>query len=102
MGEVHRLRQELPEAERNLREALDLCRKLGERSLIAWTAAQLIRVLLAMGEPAAAERILDDPSVWVESAEPTDLILAEATVAFAKGDRDRALERYTRLLEASR
>ena len=38
----------------------------------------------------AAERILDDPSVWVESAEPTDLILAEATVAFAKGDRDRA------------
>jgi class 3 adenylate cyclase/tetratricopeptide (TPR) repeat protein len=102
VGEVHRLRQELPEAERNLREALDLCRKLGERSLIAWTAAQLIRVLLAMGEPGAAERILDDPSVWVESAEPTDLILAEATVAFAKGDRDRAVERYTRLLEAAR
>jgi len=102
VGEVHRLRLDLPAAQRNFREALELCRKLEERSLVAWTASQLIRVLLAMGEDAAAERILDDPSVWVESAEPTDLLLAEATVALAKGDRDRALERFTRLLESER
>jgi hypothetical protein len=94
--------RDLPGAEENLREALDLCTRLGERSLVAWTAAQLIRVLLARGQEAAAQRILDDPSVWVESAEPSDLLLAEATVALARGDRDRSLERFSRLLDSDR
>ncbi len=102
IGEVRRLMSDLPAAEQNFREALDLCTKLGERSLVAWTAAQLIRVLLARGEDAAAERILEDPSVWVDSAEPTDLLLAEGIVSLARGDRDRALERFSRLLESER
>src|SRR5207244_173149 len=50
VGEVLRLMGDLPAAEKSFREALDLCRKLGERSLIDWTAGQLVRVYLAMGD----------------------------------------------------
>jgi len=105
VGEVLRLMGDLPAAEKSFREALDLCRKLGERSLIDWTAGQLVRVYLAMGDRGAAQRVLDDPTVWLEAAEPArqdSLLLAQALVAQADGDRDRALERSLELLQRAR
>jgi class 3 adenylate cyclase/tetratricopeptide (TPR) repeat protein len=101
-GEIHRLNGDLREAERDFREAYELCVRLGERSLIGWTAGQLIRVQLARGERKAAQLLLDDPAAWVEIAETgarTSRLMAECHMALADGDRVTALERSLQALE---
>jgi class 3 adenylate cyclase/tetratricopeptide (TPR) repeat protein len=101
-GEIRRLSGALREAERDFREAFDLCVKLGERSLVQWTAGQLIRVHLAKGERKAAQRLLDDPAAWPEAGDSGSKgarLLAEALTALADGDRVTGLERSLQILE---
>jgi tetratricopeptide (TPR) repeat protein len=104
-GEVHRLAGNLVAAESDLRQALDLCKKLEERSLIAWTSSELIRVLLARGDRSSAQRILEDPTSWLDATDVgarSSHLLAESLVALADGDRDRALKAALEVLEVNR
>jgi class 3 adenylate cyclase/tetratricopeptide (TPR) repeat protein len=91
---VFRYLGRLMEAEKDLREALDLCRRLHERSLISWTAAELARVLLGRGDRLAARQALEDPSIMPVTTDLGTRVTAsvvESLLALAEGDRDRAL-----------
>ena len=104
-GEIRRLSGGLREAERDFREAFDLCVRLGERSLVGWTAGQLVRVHLAKGDRKAAQRVLDDQAAWVDSGDSgarSARLLAEGLVALADGDRVIGLERSLQVLEILR
>ena len=95
-GQIHRLAGMLEPAERDLREALRLCRELGERSLVTWTSSELARILVGRGDNAGARQVLDDPSARLAAAEPgsmTALLFAEATLALAEGERQVALDK---------
>jgi class 3 adenylate cyclase/tetratricopeptide (TPR) repeat protein len=104
-GETHRLAGRLEPAERDLREALRICRELGERALITWTASELARILVARGDNAGARQVLEDPSARLAAAEPgslTALLFAEATLALAEGERQVGLDKALAGIEADR
>ncbi|HWO70703.1 MAG TPA: AAA family ATPase [Actinomycetota bacterium] len=104
-GATLRLAGRLEEAEADLREALRLCRELGERSLVSWTASELALVLLARGDPEGARRAVHDPAARAGAAEPgaaVSLLRAEAALALVRGDRGWALARAVEALELSR
>jgi len=104
-GELYWLSGRLAEAEADLREAVDLCRKLGERSLIGWTAAQLAIVLMAKGDVAGAWRVLEDPAVRAAPADTSSnisLASAEALLALREGRRDHAAKLAQRVLTTVR
>jgi class 3 adenylate cyclase/tetratricopeptide (TPR) repeat protein len=104
-GEVHFLAGRLAEAEQDLRVSLDLCRQLGERSLITWTACELVKILLAKGDLPAARALYEDSSAWVAAKEPGTrggVLVAECWLALAEGERDRARELALELLELDR
>src|SRR3989442_9109121 len=66
---------------------------------------ELIPILLAKGDRQEAERVLADPAVWPDKAEPgsrESLLQAETLVALAAGDRDRAQKRALEVLEITR
>jgi class 3 adenylate cyclase/tetratricopeptide (TPR) repeat protein len=104
-GATLRLAGRLEEAEADLREALGICRELGERSLVSWTASELALVLLARGDPDGARRTVHDPAARAGAAEPgaaVSLLRAEAALALVQGDPGRALARALEALEISR
>jgi class 3 adenylate cyclase/tetratricopeptide (TPR) repeat protein len=89
-GVVHRLAGRLDSAAADFKEALALCRQLGEKSLVTWTAAQVALVLLLKGDRKAARRLVDDPSIRGAPADwgaKTDLLTAKALVDLAEGNR---------------
>ena len=92
-GATYRLAGRLDDAETDLREAFLLCRDLKERSLVAWTAAELARLLAVRGDAAAARAVLADPTARISEGEPGSagaLLTAEAVVALAQGDLQTA------------
>jgi class 3 adenylate cyclase/tetratricopeptide (TPR) repeat protein len=96
LAEIHRVAGNLEDAEREFRETYLLCREVKDRTLVTWTAAQLARTLVARGDIAAAQKFLDEPAARVSTADPSSrvaMLLAEATVAWAEGDKELALER---------
>lgn len=104
-GTIHRLSGRLEEAERDLRDAFRLCREIKERSLVTWIAAELARALLAMGRPADARKVLDDPAARLAAREPgsrTALLTAEALLALAEADPEGARMRVLEALEVER
>jgi tetratricopeptide (TPR) repeat protein len=104
-GLIHRLAGRLEPAERDFKEALALCRELGEKSLVTWTAAQTVVVLLARGDRKTARRLVDDPSIQGapdDRGAEVDLLTAKALVDLAEGDRSRAEIRLRRTLELVR
>ncbi|MGH2556126.1 MAG: ATP-binding protein [Actinomycetota bacterium] len=104
-SDVHRLSGRLQLAEADLKESLDVSRRLGERSLIRWTGKELVRIFLAQGKAESAQRILDDPSVWVKVGDPDSASsrrFAEMLMALHEGDRDRALDRALEILRLER
>ncbi len=104
-GTIHRLAGRMELAERDLREALRLCRDLGERALVTWTTSELARILVVAGDNAGARQILEDPSARLAAGEPgslTALLFAEATLALAEGEREVALDKARAGMEADR
>ncbi len=100
-GSVHRLAGRLGPAEADLREALKLCRQIGDRSLLGWTAGELSRILLAKGDPAAARQVLDQPPVGVTiSEDQASLLAAEALLERIAGDADRSAALAQELLRS--
>jgi tetratricopeptide (TPR) repeat protein len=102
-GSVYRFLGRLDDAETDVREALRICRDLHERVMVAWTAAELSRILLARGDLDAAEEAVSDPSVRIV-LDPEEVVIlsADAVLALARGDRERATELATRAVEAER
>jgi tetratricopeptide (TPR) repeat protein len=104
-GLLRWLQGDLEGAQADIQDALELCKKLGERSLVAWTAMELVTILLAKGDRPEAERVMADPAVWPDNAEPgsrESLLQAEALVALADGDWDRARARALEILDIVR
>jgi class 3 adenylate cyclase/tetratricopeptide (TPR) repeat protein len=102
---VHRLAGRPREAEADLKEALDLCKLLGERSLITWTATELAYVLMLRGDRQAAGRLLADPSIQpaeTDAGSLAGLLRTEALLSLMEGDRGGALERARRSLQVDR
>jgi class 3 adenylate cyclase/tetratricopeptide (TPR) repeat protein len=102
-GAVHRLAGRLEDAEADLREAFVLCRDLKERALVAWTSAELARLLAIRGDAAGARAVLGDPAARIAEGEPgstTALLVAEAVVALVEGDRDTARAKSIASIEA--
>jgi tetratricopeptide (TPR) repeat protein len=104
-GTIHRLQGDLEAAEEDLRESFRLCRELGERALVTWTASELARLLVVRGDLAGARQMLDDPASRLSAAESgasADLLFAEATLALAEGERDVAVDRALSGVRAER
>ncbi len=102
-GSIHRLSGRLDDAERDLREAFILCRDLKERALVAWTAAELARLLAVQGDTSAARAVLADPTARITEGEPgstTALLTAEAVVALVELDRETASAKSAASIEA--
>ena len=96
-GRIHWLGRRMGQAEIDLREALDLCLELEERSLVAWTAGQLMMILLSGGKRTEAREVREEMAGLdiVESAADEwragleGLLLAEAALALAEGETAR-------------
>jgi len=104
-ADIYRLSGRLQAAEADLKESLEVSRHLGERSLIRWTARELVRVYLAQGMRESMQRILDDPTAWVEVGDiesSWSRAFAEMVSALHDGDRDRALESALEILRLAR
>lgn len=103
-GDVLRLGGDPTSAEGDMKEALALCQKLGERSLIVWTACALARLRLARGDRGGAVELLEGParSGTMDPGTKGVLLVTEAVVALADGDRDRALSLAQESLEQVR
>lgn len=102
-GEIHRLAGRVEEAERDLRETYRLCRELKDRVLVTWTAAQLARTLVARGDVAGAQKILDDPAARLAARDlgsHAAMLTAEAAVAWAEGDSTVSLEKSRASIDA--
>ena len=104
-ADIYRLSGRLQAAEADLKESLEVSRHLGERSLIRWTARELVRVYLAQGMRESTQRILEDPTAWVEVGDIESnwsRAFAEMVSALHDGDRDRALECAAEILRLAR
>ncbi|MEX0984600.1 MAG: AAA family ATPase [Actinomycetota bacterium] len=104
-GSILRVAGRLEESEGDLREALALCKDLRERSLIAWTAAELAHTLTARGDVPGAEAVLADQAVSAADGDAgiaSVLLAAEAVVALAAKEPERARERAVAALSAER
>jgi class 3 adenylate cyclase/tetratricopeptide (TPR) repeat protein len=100
-SDIYRLSGRLQAAEADIKESLEVSRHLGERSLIRWTARELVRVYLAQGMREPAQRVLDDPSFWLAIGDDEShwsRSFAEMIMALYDGDWDRAEEGARELL----
>ena len=103
-GTIHRFTGQLKQAESDLREALRLCRELGERNLVVWTWAELVRTLLTAGEVDKAREVLDDATVppGAEPSSHSSFLAVEALMALAEGRTEEARDAARRLFELER
>jgi hypothetical protein len=104
-GTIHRLSGRPDRALADYKEALALCRQTGEKSLITWTAGQVVVCLLARGDRTAARRVVEDPSIRGAPADrgaDGELLIAQALVDLADGDRPKAEERLAMMLALAR
>ena len=104
-GFVRRLQGNMASAEEDLRRAVRMCRELGERNLITWSAERLVRVLVERGEPVEARRILTEVETLLD---PSDrggrmaLLGSEIEILLGEGDRDGARKLGGELLDMYR
>jgi class 3 adenylate cyclase/tetratricopeptide (TPR) repeat protein len=104
-GEIHLLAGRLEPAEADLRESFRICRDLGERALVTWTASELAKVLVARDDLAGARQVLDDPAARLAAGEPGSVAAylgAEAALALAEGEREVALDKALEAIDAER
>jgi class 3 adenylate cyclase/tetratricopeptide (TPR) repeat protein len=98
---IHRLAGRLVDAERDLRQSMEVGRTLGDRSVTSWTVAELARTLVARGDVSGARRALEEPPLPIDRLEMS-VRTAKVLTDLAAGDRDRAKAEALRLLEEDR
>jgi len=105
-GVAHRLAGRPDDGERDLREAFRLCRELGERALVTWTAAELVRLLVDRGDLAGARAVLDDVALHAAAQDQgwssPALLTAESAFALAEGDEEGARATAVAAIEEER
>jgi hypothetical protein len=104
-GATHRLTGRLAEGEQDLRESLTLCRELGDRTLVAYTASELATILLLRRNVTGARELVEDPSLPFGPDAPHDrtvVLWARAMVALAEGDQESARNVAAEALEIER
>ena len=92
---IHRLSGRLEDAQRELEDALALCRDLNERDLVTWTASELIKVQALRDDVAGARRTAEDPASRLGELEPgtySPLSIAQVVLALVSGDAHAARE----------
>jgi len=102
-GLIERLRDALDDAERDLREAVRLCRELKERSISVWATRELVKTLLVKGDLGEARAVLSQSTT--EAAERAFLespVFAEALVLLAEGRAEEATALASEVLEHER
>ncbi|MDP9242067.1 MAG: AAA family ATPase [Actinomycetota bacterium] len=102
-GMVERLSDAIEASERDLREALRLCRELKERSISVWGTSELVKTLLVRGEVGEARLILQQ--VTAEAADRQFLespVWAETLVILAEGRADEAAALAAEILASER
>ena len=103
-GEILRVAGRLEEAERDLREVLQISRALKERSLVTWATAELGTIQALGGDVVGARQTLEDPAALAATKEPgaeAALARGESLVAWIEGDREVALARSLAAIEAT-
>jgi tetratricopeptide (TPR) repeat protein len=103
-AEILHVAGRLEESERDLREVVQICHELRERSLLAWAVAELGTIQALRGDPVGANQTLEDPAARIGRNEPgadAALARAESVVAWVAGDRDVARSRSLAAIEAS-
>lgn len=104
-GILHRLAGRAADAVSDLREAYRLCRELRERSILTWTSSSFAKALVDAGDLGGARQVLAETASAAGPDAPgiRDLLPeAEVSILLAEGDREAALERALRVLEAVR
>ena len=100
-GTIHRLERRFPKAVEDLKASLKLCKELGDRSILSWTAGELIRTHLAAGDIVSARRVLEDPPSGTDPGSDS-MQVSRVLVELLSGERQRALTRAVHLLEKER
>jgi class 3 adenylate cyclase/tetratricopeptide (TPR) repeat protein len=102
-GMVERLSDRLEDAERDLREALRLCRELKERSISVWATSELVKTLLVRDDLAEARNVLQQSTAEAGDREFLESpVWAEALVILAEGRSDEAGVLATQILAGER
>lgn len=92
-GNIARLLGRMDQAEADLRDALAVCRDLKYRTLGAWTASELARVLITRGDITEAQSLLRHPSTMFGTEDigsRISLANSNGLVAIAAGDGQAA------------
>ena len=102
---IHRRCDRLADAQVDLREALTICRELGELSLVTWTTTALGTVALFDGDRVSAEQLADEAAAVVPESDPGEeasILTLRILIAIADDDDQRARGLATQLLELDR
>jgi tetratricopeptide (TPR) repeat protein len=102
-GMSERLLDALDDAERDLREAVRLCRELKERSISVWATRELVKTLVVKGDLGEARAVLSQSTT--EAAERAFLEspgFAEALVLLAEGRAEEATVLASEVLGSER
>ncbi|MHB8513666.1 MAG: ATP-binding protein [Actinomycetota bacterium] len=101
-GNIYRLLGRLEEAETDLREALNLCHSIKERTLAAWTTSELARVLISRASLDEARSLLRHPSISRASDETSSLENTFALAHTGAGDTEGAAKHFAAALRFER
>jgi tetratricopeptide (TPR) repeat protein len=102
-GMVERLSDMAEDAERDLREALRLCRELKERSISVWATSELVKTLLVRGEAGEARLVLQQSTADGADREFLESpVWAEALVLLAEGRPEEAVSLAGEILAGER
>jgi class 3 adenylate cyclase/tetratricopeptide (TPR) repeat protein len=99
LGETIRIAGRAREAEVRQREAVAICRKLGDRQLIGFIAPELALSLRAQGRIDEAHAVIDDAGAVVDLRYESAALRAQAHLAYDAGDVDGVRAATQRLLE---
>lgn len=102
---VHRVCDRLHEAQLDLREALTICRELGELNLVTWTTTALGTVALFDGDRRGADQLADEAAAGMPESDPGEeasILSLRILLALAGGEVERAREMAIQLLALDR
>jgi tetratricopeptide (TPR) repeat protein len=98
-GENLRIAGRPRDAEMRQREAVAICRKLGERQLIGWVAPELAMSLRAQGRMDEAHAVIDEAAAIVDLDNESAALRTRAHFAYDAGDAEAVRSATDRLLE---
>lgn len=102
---IHRACDRLHDAQADLREALTICRELGELNLVTWTTTALGTVALFDGDRHGAEQLADEAAAGMPESDPGEeasILVLRILLALAGDEVERARGLAQQLLALDR